>query len=266
VTIPYMAAIFLSSRSRVDRILMAAAFTTVMWMVVLTASRSGFLNILFSVTLTSVLLLRNSSLGRVVIFGIVMGLLVAVCSAPQIFWERLGTVWDDAEMPASVAAASAKESKEDHLVALDQSIRYTLEYPIFGLGLGNFGVASGIELGRPEGWRTTHNTYTQISSEAGIPAVMLFVAVLLIALRNARRNINPAAPRGRPNELNLMARATLASLLSFAFGAIFANLGYEYFFFYPVAIAVGIQHVANTRRISTETNESIVNSRMLAVS
>src|SRR5207249_4894978 len=84
-------------------------------------------------------------------------------------------------LPASMAAASAKESADDHFAALDQSIRYTLEYPIFGLGLGNFGVASGTDVGRPEAWRTTHNTYTQISSEAGIPALMLFVGLLLIA-------------------------------------------------------------------------------------
>ena len=43
-----------------------------------------------------------------------------------------------------------------------------------------------------------------------------------------------------------MARATLVSLLSFVFGAFFAHIAYEYFLFYPVAIGVGIQHIATT--------------------
>jgi len=53
-----------------------------------------------------------------------------------------------------------------------------------------------------------------------------------------------AGPQGL--ELKFMARATLVSLLSFIFGAFFAHIGYEYFLYYPVAFAVGIQNIART--------------------
>ena len=43
-----------------------------------------------------------------------------------------------------------------------------------------------------------------------------------------------------------MARATWVSLLSFVFGAFFAHIGYEYFLYYPVAIAVGLQYLSRT--------------------
>ncbi|HLQ52051.1 MAG TPA: hypothetical protein VK129_11165, partial [Terriglobales bacterium] len=65
---------------------------------------------------------------------------------------------------------------------------------------------------------------------------------------------------------NLMARATLASLLSFSFGAFFAHLAYEYYFFYPVAIAVGLQHVARTTRITAPARKDdfVFNPQVLA--
>jgi hypothetical protein len=47
-------------------------------------------------------------------------------------------------------------------------------------------------------------------------------------------------------DLKLMARATWVSLLSLAFGAFFAHIGYDYFLYYPVAIAVGVEYLSRT--------------------
>src|SRR5947208_7649866 len=57
-----------------------------------------------------------------------------------------------------------------------------------------------------------------------------------------------AGPQGL--ELKFMARATLVSLLSFIFGAFFAHIGYEYFLYYPVAFAVGIQNIRSEEHTS----------------
>jgi O-antigen ligase len=114
------------------------------------------------------------------------------------------------------------------------------------LGLGNFVVANGTDVGQPGAWEGTHNTFTEISSEAGLPALFLFLGLLATALRNIKRIGKTFFNNPEGLELNLMARATLASLLSFAFGALFAHLAYEYYLFYLVAIGVGMQQVART--------------------
>jgi len=243
VTIPFIAAIFLARQSLLQKSLLIAAFGCMMWMLMLTASRGGILSVLFSVTLTWLLILRRSSYGRILGTGIVLGLILVISLAPAVFWQRLSTVWDDPEMSANRVEASAEESKQDHLFALTQSVQYTLDNPIFGLGLGNFDVASGMELGR---WMGTHNTFTQVSSEAGLPALLLFISLPITALLRLKRIKH--AFSGESAELFLMINATMASLLAFAFGACFAHLAYEYYFFYPLAIAVALQHIG--KRIS----------------
>src|SRR5260370_39024605 len=60
VTIPYMAAIFVARRAVLETSVLAAALISMTWMLVLTASRSGFLDVVFSTALTSLLVLRGS--------------------------------------------------------------------------------------------------------------------------------------------------------------------------------------------------------------
>jgi O-antigen ligase len=240
ITIPYIAAMFISQRSILSTGLLAAASLSMLWMLVLTASRGGLLNVLLSAGLTFLLVLRGRSRGRLAGIGIIAALFIVVSMAPQVFWQRLGTVWDSPDNSTNAVQESAEESTQDRMAVLDRSIKYTLEHPIFGLGLGNFQVASGLELGRPSAWMGTHNTFTQVSSEAGVPALLLLLALLVTAVLNVTR----VSRAGVAPDVNLMARATLASLLAFVFGAVFAHLAYEYYLFYPVANAVGICTIA----------------------
>ena len=255
ITIPYMAAIFVSQRSFVNTSLLAAASLSMLWMLVLTASRGGLLNVLLSAGLTCLLVLRGKSRGRLAGIGIVAILFLVVSFAPQVLWQRLGTVWDNSETYMNAIQASAEESTQDRLAVLSRSLEYTLEHPIFGLGLGNFEVASGLQLGQPSAWMGTHNTFTQVSSEAGVPALVLLLGLLITAVIHMKRISTESMENSDAAGLHVMARATLASLLSFVFGAFFAHLAYEYYLFYPVAIAVGIRHIAQTTR-QTRGDES----------
>jgi len=244
ITLPYIAAIFVLRCSAFKSLVLVAAVLSMIWMLMLTASRGGVMNVVVSVVLTWFFVLRGSSRGRIVGAGIVLALALAIGLAPQVLWQRLQTIWGDTDIYASQVAASAEESKEDHLSVLVRSLQYTIERPIFGLGLGNFQVASGTELGQPSAWMGTHNTFTEISSEGGIPALLLFLSLLVCAIRNVGRASMSLVSCPESTELQLMARATRASLLSFAFGAFFAHLAYEYYCFYPLAVAVGTQYVA----------------------
>jgi O-antigen ligase len=263
MTIPYIAALFVIRRSAISTCLLIATSLSMMWMLILTASRGGFLNVVFSVVLTSALVLRGSSRGRLAGIGISIVLLVAVIFAPPVFWERLGTVLDRSDTPTYTAQVrsgleelAAEESTEGRLDLLSRSIQYTLDHPLFGLGLGNFSLASGAQHGaEPNAWMGTHNTFTQISSEAGLPALALYLMLLAVAVHsmNHIRRTASQAPDGQA--LGLMASATLVSLLSFAFGACVAHLGYDYYLFYIVATAVGLKRIARqaaTRQMSRE--------------
>jgi O-antigen ligase len=244
LTIPYIAAIYVTQPSLLKTSLLISSVLFLMWMLVLTASRSGTLNVLFSIILTCLVVLRGTSRGKFIGLGLVLMVLAAISLAPGVFWQRMATVWSGSEGSQSEVAASARMSEEDRLGALKRAIQYTRQNPLFGLGLGNFEVASGTELAKPEAWLGAHNTFAEISSEAGIPALVLFVALLWTAVRSLKALGRTTVSDRESFELNVMARATFVSLLSFVFGALFAHIGYEYFLYYPVAIAVGVQHIA----------------------
>ena len=75
-----------------------------------------------------------------------------------------------------------------------------MEHPIFGVGPGIFTVGEA-DLAKSEGqaaqWHVSHNSYTQVSSEMGIPGLLLYLAALWGTLSNIvwfrrRSRIDPA--------------------------------------------------------------------------
>ena len=246
LTLPFVAALFLARTSLTKSLILAAAVGAMMWMLVLTASRSGMMSVAFSLLLTYALILRRSTLGNMVAGVLALAMVVSVCAAPGVFWERIQTIWS-ASAPTNAVSASADASEEERSAVLVTSLRYTLEHPIFGLGLGNFSVARGTETGVPSGWLGTHNTFTQLSSEAGIPALLIFLVLLGSSIRNMWRIARSERVSKDSPEIDQMARAALVSLAAFVFGAFFAHIAYEYFLYYPIAIAVGVQYLASTK-------------------
>lgn len=211
------------------------------------------LTVALSLFLTWALILRRTSLGNVLAVGLILAMALAVAAAPGVFWQRIQTIWSDSA-PTSGVSASADASEEERRTILVASVRYTLEHPIFGVGLGNFSVVRGNETGLPSGWLGTHNTFTQLSSEAGIPALLIFLALIGTCIRNMWRIARSEHSAQESPEVDRLARATVASLLAFAFGAFFAHIAYEYFLYYPIAIGVAVQYVASTKAVSHEAD------------
>jgi O-antigen ligase len=245
LTLPFLAFVYVSSRRSFLRtsLLLAIAGSTV-WMLLLTASRGGFLNMIVSMILTWWLLLRRSLRGRVVGVLCAICLAIAVATAPDVFWLRFRTIWDDSSSAVNQTAASAEESAKGRGFLLAQSIKYSLHNPIFGVGLGNFPEYNAAQLHRSDAWFETHNTFTELSSEAGIPALALFLALLFTLLRKMKVLIVKLSADPANEELCLLVKAALVSTLSFAFSGFFAHLAYEYLFYYVAGIAVALGTIA----------------------
>jgi len=257
VTLPYVAFLYISRRSALRTSLLLVVLVLAMWMLVLTASRGGFLGIIFSMATTWWFVMRNSSRGRAAGFLLLMFFGVALMKAPDIFWLRMQTIWADSESTVNIASESAEESARGRQFLLERSIEYTLQNPVFGLGLGGFPVYNGNQLRRPDAWMGTHNTFTQLSSEGGIPALLLFLALFGTVLRRMKRASDELKNDPLISELRLLARATFASALAFAFGGFFAHLAYEFLFYYVVGISAAIWLIAQQ---SAEVSRSRIGS------
>ncbi len=245
VVLPYIAALLVRSRSALRSLFLVSSFGLVMLMVVRTASRGSMLSIIMSLALVWALVLRQSMKARLMGVVFAMAILVAILIAPGVFWDRIRTLWDPQSYATSSVSASAEQSTNQRTGLLKRSISYTLQNPLFGVGLGNFQVVSGTMTQNAHEWKGTHNTYTQISSEAGIPALIMFVALLFFTARNMNRISQDCANNPEFNELVLLARATQASIMSFMFSGFFAHLAYDYYLYYLIGFSVALQSVYN---------------------
>ena len=108
----------------------------------------------------------------------------------------------------------------------------TLKHPLFDVGPGNFPAALYDEFmkkGRTVAWMEPHNSYTQVSSECGLPALFFYASTLLTCLfrttfifRKFRNAQNP-----RHSEIAAMAFALRASLIAFGVTAMFSSVAYQ---------------------------------------
>jgi O-antigen ligase len=150
--------------------------------------------------------------------------LVILAALPHSLLHRYATLFtndsDDVE---------AIESTEARTHLLKASIQFTFQHPILGVGPGEFSDYEAYvakRLGKKGAWQVTHNAYTQVSSEAGIPALLFYLAALVMAFRTFGRVYRAA--RGRP-ELRSMAMACFCcqlSMVGFCTAQAFLSLAY----------------------------------------
>lgn len=242
-SIPYIGVLYVSSRSLFRTALLLVTLGVMAWMLVLTASRGGFLDVTFSVILTYWFVLRGSVGGRIAGLIFIAFLCVSIAKAPDVFFARLQTVLNGSEVTSNDTLA-ADESTEGREFLLQRALNYTWENPIFGVGLGNFAVINGTDLQRSDAWFTTHNAFTQVSSEAGVPALFFFLALFATVLKHMKSVSDNFENDVPSKELRLLARATVVGALALGFGGFFANLAYDHYFYYSAAIAAALWTIA----------------------
>lgn len=255
-TMPFTAYLYLTRKSGWRTSLLLAALGSSLWMVVLTASRGGFVGLILSLVLTWWLLLRKSARGRLAVTLLLASLVLASTRAPAVFWQRLATVWSSSGQVAGDDSESAEESTEGRLYLVRQSLILTFENPVFGLGVNNFPYYTGSKIKGENAWLGTHNTYTQISSETGIPGFLLLVLLLWTILRHALAAARDT--RGSENQdIHYLACALAASGAVFCFQGFFAHLGYECLLYYIAAIVAAVSNITHgLKRPNVNPSES----------
>lgn len=168
------------------------------------------------------------------------GMLVSAFAAatlPASLKQRYFTFFNSPEssgmgIVASEIEDNATSSAMARWMLLQDSITLTLQNPVFGVGPGVFDVAQDLYSrevrGVKGGWQHTHNTYTQISSENGIPALILYILIIVFIWRAARAS----KPRGRQmtrreSDVRAAAYALRLSLFVFCISAFFGSFGYQ---------------------------------------
>ena len=130
------------------------------------------------------------------------------------------------------ASAEALESSDQRKYLLRKSIEYTLEFPIFGVGPGNFADYEGGHnqtIGSHGTWHATHNTFTEVSSECGIPALLFYVAGLISSFRIFYSAFKKARSRPDCKDIKDVMFCTMLCMIGFVAATTFLNFAYQFY-------------------------------------
>jgi O-antigen ligase len=222
----------------VRRFLAGAAIVGAVAVLLRTGSRGG----LIGLAVVGFCVFWKVSLPRKVLLVLAVGVLVALAGAllPEVLARRYATIFSDAEatsgdpLKASDAAAlgGALGSSHARRALFLRSLKVTLEHPLMGCGIGQFGIYTGgvdTQAGRLASWSGTHNTYTQVSAEAGIPAFIVYMALLTGCFRSVgacyRRAVRIGTARAR--DIAHVAYALRTSLWTYAIATVFTFVAYS---------------------------------------
>jgi O-antigen ligase len=152
----------------------------------------------------------------------------------------------EAERQMLISAAGSTEGRRELLVG---SLKLTIQHPLLGVGPGQFApyMASQAKINRVHTlWVGTHNTFTQVSSEVGIPALCFYVAVLASSIRALRGIYRRARriPGEQARDIATMALALHTSFMVYCVCALFNHMAYEMTMPLMAAVTVAMRRTA----------------------
>lgn len=176
-------------------------------------------------------------------FGTIVLAVVAMVALPNNLKDRYFTYFssDDRSLGADIDSAMGRR------YLLMQSLKLTAEHPIFGVGPGQFGGVNW-EISRANGINSsalvTHNTYTEVSSETGIPGLLLFAGTLILCLRSSSQISKLAANQENLKPIANAATCVLVSIVAFLIGAFFLSLAYTPLVTVALGLSAALRNIA----------------------
>jgi putative inorganic carbon (HCO3(-)) transporter len=224
--VPIAISLVLASRAGLKKLLYLASAFVLVAGVVVTFSRGGFLGL---VCMGGTLFWRIARRNKWMILLAPLILVAFVVLAPGGYGKRLATTSD----------GSAVERTDD----LKRSIFIAVRHPLFGVGMGNYVLYSNKE-------HASHNAYTQVASELGLTAFVIYVLFQIAAIKDLRRITRETAAKGPNSRYHYLAIGLEASLVGYMVSSFFASVAFLWYVYYLVGYAVCLRrlHAASELR------------------
>lgn len=224
--VPIAVVLGLAGRNPLKKLVYFGMAALMVGAVTVTFSRGGFIGL---VAAAFMLFRRLGKKNRVATTGaLVFTVILFMALAPGAFSSRLGTIFNS----ASDLTGSSSQRTE----VLKRSIWVTLRYPLFGVGIGNFRHKSPRNL-------ETHNAYTQVGSEMGIAAMVVYIMFLVHPIRRMRLVERETDTSPDQRTLHYLAIGLQASLIGFMFSSFFGAVAYQWYIYYLVGYAVALHRL-----------------------
>lgn len=223
--IPIAFGLMLTTRNLLLKLIYAVCAVLMVAGNMVTFSRGGFLGLM------AVMLVLAWKLGRrnrLVVIGLFVLMVGFFAFAPGDYTSRLGTIVN----PSRDAFGSAGQRQE----LLIRSIIVSLKNPLFGIGMGNFHTVSIKEL-------VSHNSYTQVSAEMGMVAMVIYIMFIVRPLRLLRQIEREAFASRKSLPFYYLAIGLQGSLIGFMVNSFFASVAYQWYVYYLVGYAICLRRL-----------------------
>jgi len=202
-----------------------------MWIILGTASRGA----LVALAVVFVVFMWLGSMRQRMVLLVAGSVIAAAMFAalPGATLARLGALFGEQH-------EEAEESEASRMYLFQKSLLYTVQHPLFGVGpdqFTNYEGGTAVAEGHVGNWHATHCSWTQVSSECGIPALIFYVCGIGSALALVMRTFWSARQQGHAEITN----ACFCYLLGMAgFLVAITFLANAYRVYVPVMISLAV--------------------------
>lgn len=224
--IPVALAMFLGTRSVFGKLLYAGATLLLVAAVVVTFSRGAFLALAAALGLMAWKVGRRNRAGVVLLVAVCVLVLLAL--APGEYLLRLLSIF----VPGLDPVGSSDMRRQ----ILWRSVWTAIVNPLNGIGMGNFPLVSLRDL-------VSHNSYTQVAAEMGIPALVVYVMFLLTPFKGLSVIERETFEARRRTRFYYLAVGLQASLVGYMINSFFASVAYVWYVYYVVGYAVCLRRM-----------------------
>jgi O-antigen ligase len=237
--VPLAVGFAFASKGPVRKLLYLALGVMFVSAIVVTFSRGGFLGLVVALfVLVRKFGRQNKVLSTTVLIIAVLGILTL---APAAYSSRLSSILN--------SAADTTGSSSQRTEILKRSILVTLRYPLYGVGVGNFHYKSVHEL-------VTHNAYTQVSSEMGIPALLFYVMFMVYPLKKLRKIEAESYQRPDKKKLYAWSIGVQAAIAAYMVASFFGSVAYQWYIYYLVGYAVAVRRLYYLQNLNASEVET----------
>ena len=212
-----------------------AGVATALILIFETGSRGAFAAVFVSAIALCFVVKRMSTRLKLLLVFLLLGFcgfLAALANPAAV--RRLTDVSWASEGPSAQQGddlyARSSQLARQQLLAL--SVDYTLSHPLLGVGMGEFSVAvdgDAKKVGRRSSWAGTHNSYTQVSAECGIPAALCYIGVILLCIQSNWKLFRETNDSPLGEDSAAMALSLFLALTSLAVTTFFYHIAYGYY-------------------------------------
>jgi len=231
--LPLAVACFLSAKTRSMSMVFLAVIAVNAVGVIVTFCRAGFLGLATIGGVYFLQMVRRRGTDRAWAFALVVAVIAALPMLPSNYLDRLATITSVQSDPTG----SSQIRWRDTVAAF----QFVVEHPVIGAGLGMDVLA--LNQVRGEKWYAVHNVYLQYAVDLGVPGALLFIFLLIGALRGVRNSRKALAQMPEQRDLFLLVEALEISLIVFLISGFFYPAAYNFYFYFMGGLALAARAV-----------------------